>query len=38
VQERELIMRNTLAKGKERYIQLQQRLTRIEASMYGRAR
>jgi hypothetical protein len=37
MQEREVIMRHTLAKGKERYLQLQQRLTRIENSMYGRA-
>jgi hypothetical protein len=30
-------MRNALSKGKERYLQLQQRLTRIEASLYSRS-
>ena len=38
VQERELIMRNALSKGKERYLQLQSRLTRIETSMYSGGR
>ena len=31
-------MKNALSKGRERYHMLQQRLTRIEASMYGKSR
>jgi hypothetical protein len=35
VQERELIILNALSKGREKYSQLQSRLTRMEAAMYS---